>query len=391
MTLFSKLAACFRAGRRLAPLAALAVAALCATPAGAQTNDAPIGLIEGDNISVRGEVHVITENGHSYTALSSGSQVTVRSGRARIQLTAGGEIGICGPARFSLLQAGSSLTLALDYGRVRARLANPADLRIYTPLVQASPIAAMGRADDLSVGLEERGRMCVHASSGALRLEPQFGGESIVVPQGTEATLQDGQLAGISSDAHGCGCDALDVKRETPAPAPPPPNSASRIPLTPQSAPPAPQVAEKPEKKDPTPATPGEQPIWKVYAPPLAYDASVANATNVPKGGVMPPPAPETALLFREVYAEPVIVWRGEVEEPPKEPAPAVAEKTPPPAVDAKPAPPAEKKESFGSRIGNFFRRLFGGKPKQEKPSGESQPAAASAAGANSPRAYIPS
>jgi hypothetical protein len=342
-----------------------------------------VGRIEGDDISVKGEVRVVNEKGRAYTALASGSQVTVRSGRARIEVAGGGEIGICGPARFSLVRAGSSLTLALDYGRVRARVANPADLRIYTPQVQASPVAA-GRADDLSVGLEENGKMCVHAASGALRLEPQFGGESLVVPQGTEATLQDGQLAGLAANSRGCGCDALDVRGETRAP--PPPNSASRVPLTtaePAGNPPTSQADEK-KGPQPPPATPGEQPIWKVYMPPLTYDATAGNAPA--KGATMPPPSPETALLFRQVFAEPVIVWRGEVEVPKKEAPPAVAANIAP--ADPKPAVQPEKKPSFGMRVANFFRRLFGGKPKQGKPSEESQPAAGLTYAA---AAYIPS
>ena len=375
------------AARTACLLAALAGTALCAATARAQSAaDAPVGRIEGDNISVRGEVHVVNENGRSYTAFSSGSQITVRSGRARIELATGGEIGVCGPARFSLVRAGASLTLALDYGRVRARVANPADLRIYTPQVQASPMAAIGRADDLGVGLEENGKMCVLAASGALRLEPQFGGETIVVPQGTEAILQDGQLASLSAGARNCGCDALDAKRETPAP---PVNSAVRIPLTASetaAAPPAPQTAEK-KAPQPPPSAPGEQPIWKIYMPPLTYDASAANAPGSPaKGGIMPPPSAETALLFREVYVEPMIIWRGEVEAPSKKAPSTVATNAQAPDASAQPA----KKPSFGARLSNFFRRMFGGKPKQEKPSEGGQPAAQRIP-AQSTSAYIPS
>ena len=370
--------------RALCLLAALAAALVCAATAGAQSDNF-VGRIEGDSISVKGEVSVVSENGHTYTALTSGSQVTVRSGRARIELAGGGEIGICGPARFSLVRAGTSLTLALDYGRVRARVTDSANLRIYTPQVQASPIASMRLADDINVGLEESGRMCVHTTSGALRLEPQFGGDSIVVPQGTEATLQEGQLASLTVSGKNCGCDALDAKRE--APPVPPPNSASRIPVieTPPAAPPPPQAAEK-KPPQPPPATPGEQPIWKIYPPPLVFDASAANGSA--KGQTMPPPTPETALIFREVYAEPMIIWRGEVEAAPAPAPPTVAEKTSPPADIPPPAVEPEKKQSFGTRVGNFFRRLFGGKPKQQKPSQDSQPAA-NLSGSQS--AYMPS
>ena len=76
----------------------------------------------------------------------------------------------------------------------------------------------------------------------------------------------------------------------------------------------------------------------------------------------MPPPSPATALLFREVYVEPVIVWRGEVE------APAAANAKAASAAGNAAATPA-KKPSFGARLASFFRRLFGGKPKTEQQS----------------------
>jgi len=340
------------------------MAATCVAPARAQGTGAPVGRIEGDDISVRGEVQVVNENGHSYTSLASGSQVTVRSGRARIELAAGGgEIGICGPARFSLVRAGTSLTLALDYGRVRARVADPDNLRIYTPQVAASPIAAGGRADDVSVGLDDSGKMCVHAARGALRLEPQFGGDNIVVPQGTEATLRDGQLASLGATAQSCACDALEARRASPSM---PANTAARVPLgtgVPPGAEPAPQSTEK-KAPEPAPSAPGEQPIWKITVPPLAYSAGDEKASAPAKGASMPPPSAQTALLFREVYVEPVIVWRGQVEAP----APPAAKAAPAAANSAE--QPA-KKPSFGARVASFFRRLFGGKPKQQPQSAE--------------------
>jgi len=366
------------AARTAWALAALALAAVWAAPARAQSVDAPVGRIEGDDISVRGEVQVVNENGRSYTSLASGSQVTVRSGRARIELAAGGgEIGICGPARFSLVRAGASLTLALDYGRVRARVADRTSLRIYTPQIAASPIAAAGgRADEVSVGLEENGKMCVHAASGALRLEPQFGGDNIVVPQGQEATLQDGQLSSLAGTGQACSCDALAAKRTAPEQSP---NAAARIQLgagSPPATEPAPETAEK-TKPQPPPSAPGEQPIWKV-AVPMTYSAGDEKAAGPAKGANMPPPTAQTAILFREVYVEPVIVWRGEVETP----APANAKAS---SAAANPAAQPDKKPSFGARMAGFFRRLFGGKPKQQPQS---------AANESSPRSserYMPS
>jgi hypothetical protein len=346
---------------RIACGMALWAAAVLSTPSAlAQSAGAPVARIEGDDISVRGEVQVARENGHTFTSFESGSQVTVRSGRARVELAGGGEIGICGPARFSLVRAGTSLTLALDYGRVRARAVNPADLRIYTPQIAASPIAGADRADDLNVGLEASGKMCVRTASGALRLEPQFGGESLVVPQGMEATLEDGRLTGLAATAQACGCDALEAKNE---PAPRPATAVSQITLSPNAAPAAPLDSDKKAPEPPPPSAPGEQPIWKVYISPLTFNAPAPGPTATPaKGASMPPASPETAMLFREVYAEPVIVWRGEVE------APAAATAKTTPAAASSTAAPA-KKPSFGARVAGFFRRLFGGKPKTEQQS----------------------
>ena len=347
-------------------LAAMAAAAAGALPLRAQSSGPPVGRIEGDDISVRGEVQVVRENGAAYTALSSGAQVTVRSGSARIELAGGGEIGICGPARFSLVRAGSSLTLALDYGRVRARLDAGQDLRVYTPMIQASSISSAGHAGDISVGLEESGKMCVHPAGGALRLEPQFGGDTIVVPQGMEANLQEGRLAGLAEGGEACSCNALSAKRRSTGP--PDTGLQARVTLPPAAAPAAEKEQEKKAPAPPAvPPAPFEQPIWKVYMPPLSYDASAPNGEpQVAKAASMPPPSAETALLFREVYAEPVIRLTGVVVEPPAKETASAKPATNPAKPGATDPSAAEKKPSLAARIGNFFRRLFGGKSRQK-------------------------
>ena len=242
-------------------------------------------------------------------------------------------------------------------------------------MIQASPISSAGRAGDVSVGLEETGKMCVHPAGGALRLEPQFGGDAIVVPQGMEATLQEGRLAGLAEGGQTCGCDALAAKRKTSGP-----DTGLQTSVNLPSA--ATAAAEKEEaKKSPappaTPPAPFEQPIWKVYMPPLSYDASAPNGEPAgARPAVMPPPSAETALLFREVYAEPVIRLFGEVVEPPAKEAASAKPATDPPRPGATDAPTPEKKPSFAARIGNFFRRLFGGKSKQKDQAPDPQNAA---------------
>src|SRR6266849_2827882 len=106
-----------------------------------------VGRIFGDDIAVKGALNVEVENGRSTTVLASGSDVLVRSGQARLELAEGGEIGICGPAHFSLLKSGGAVTLALDYGRIHARLLGSPALAIYTPLIVATPMA-IGEARD---------------------------------------------------------------------------------------------------------------------------------------------------------------------------------------------------------------------------------------------------
>ena len=83
------------------------------------------------------------------TPLDSGASITVRSGQALIQLGDGGEIGVCGPAHFSVVQAGTALTLALDYGCVHPKLPPSTNIVIYTPLIVATPIAIDDQQRDL--------------------------------------------------------------------------------------------------------------------------------------------------------------------------------------------------------------------------------------------------
>ena len=98
-----------------------------------------------------------------------------------------------------------------------------------------------------------------------------------------------------------------------------------------------------------------------------SLNAGDEKAAGAAKGASLPPASVQTALLFREVYAEPVIVWRGEVEAP----APKNAKAAP---AAANPAEQPANKPSFGSRVAGFFRRLFGGKQKQQPQSAESRP-----------------
>ena len=87
--------------------------------------------------------------------------------------------------------------------------------------------------------------------------------------------------------------------------------------------------------------------------PPLRFDAAASLA---------PPPKPETILLLRDARVQSGAVFHGTViaiAATPAATAPAGDRKI----ADSKVAI-EEKNTSFGSRVRNFFRRLFGGKPK---------------------------
>jgi hypothetical protein len=313
----------------------------------------PIARIEGDDISVHGDVSLERETGRSFAELSSGTEVNVRSGRARIELRGGGEIGVCGPAKFSLLRSGAALTVALDFGRIHARLNESQPVTVFTPLAVATPVPISGGTDELHLGLEQTGKMCLYAARGAVRVQPQFGDEAVVIPQNVEASFTEGRLDAVAQASHTCTCDALAAFAAQRPPAVR--IEPSVLPAGDRSdgANPA-QVPAKDSEPPAAVAKPAtEEPIWKVQMPVLSFDATAPAAA---------PPRPETILLFREVQVQHGAQFHGSVA--PRLPASptAAANAADKPANVNGTSQPA-KKPSFGARIRNFFRRMFGGKP----------------------------
>src|ERR1700692_466594 len=71
-----------------------------------------IGTIDGQAISVKGPMSVQVVGNEVKTLLRSGVDIRVKSGRARIHLTDGSIIAVCGPAHISMLKSGNALTIA---------------------------------------------------------------------------------------------------------------------------------------------------------------------------------------------------------------------------------------------------------------------------------------
>jgi hypothetical protein len=332
----------------------IALLAVFAADAARPDNPPPgdsVGSIEGEAIAVTGPMTVETVNGQILTVLRSGSDVRVKSGSARIKLTEGGQIAICGPAHLSVLKSGKALTIALDTGTIHAHIEHEPLLTMYTPQIQAQPVSIGDGAQDTVVGFDATGTMCIRTNRGALRLEQQLTGQSVLVPQGGDVFLANGQIDSLRTGAsERCSCElqAADV-------APPPPEVSQMAT--------AEEVRHKVEDVKPNiptvealkPTAPREEPIYQVFVPPLIFDA---------KAKVQPEVDPKMIVLIRRVRVRPTLIFQGKVEGDlvaVNVPVAALpTSKTPPLAptpVNPPVAPP--RNDSLTEKVRSFVRKLW--------------------------------
>jgi hypothetical protein len=332
----------------VALLAAAAALSIRNAHISAQDFPAVIGRIEGDDLEVATQTPSGIEKDAGSTVVASGSDVTLHSGHALLLLNGGGQVSICGPAHFKLIKSSGALTLALDYGRVHPSLESSDEFSIYTPTIVATPIAISEGLRDLTVGLEQGGQMCVLTARGAMRVEPQFSEQSIIIPQGGTVSLVGGQIQSLQADASSCSCEFprahLDAPQVAPTQRTRPTKDVGALatPLPPE---------RKRAGNPPPPSEPAGEPVYTVLMPPLSFDA---NSPEPP-----PSPAPETILLVREVRLRPTVEFRGHVNPAPISVAahPAVAALPPPspaPSADRPLTPPP----SLLDRVRTFFRKL---------------------------------
>jgi hypothetical protein len=328
-----------------ATLAFFGIFAAAARPDNPSNGDS-VGSIEGEAIAVTGPMSVENVNGSVVTMLHSGSDVRVKSGSARINLVEGGQIAVCGPAHFSVLKSGNSLTIALDTGTIHAHIEHKPALTMYTPQIQAQPVAIGDAPQDTIVGFDANGAMCIRTNRGALRLEQQLTGQNVLVPQGGSVFLANGQIDSLRTDSgQHCACQ-LQI-----ADAAPPPPEVSQLAS-------ADEVRHKVEDVKPNapsvepvkPVAPKEQPVYQVFVPPLIFNAN---------SKVQPDIDPKMIMLIRRVRVRPTLIFQGKVEGdvvPVKAPV-AVPPRpaTPPPATP----PPVTKTASLMERVRTFFRKLW--------------------------------
>ncbi len=321
--------------------------AMCVSTLAQQAPPGAVGRVEGAEVSVENEPP--SNPGAGMTAPSQyvrdGSVVTVHSGQAQLTFFSGGQIDICGPAKFTLLASGGAITVALNFGRVRVLLPAAATLRIFTPTIIATPLDIAGGARDITAGLDLNDSMCVRASSGALELEQQFTGEKLVVPEGQEFFLANGKLAPVAGTPESCQCQTLEAYTPVPQPIRENPEVASNpvilpeppsVPPAENAAPPASPAAVVASMLD-IPAPPAEFviPVKSNEAHPLGQaarnDAAVpppslpatrselvapilSFSTKMP----VPPtrPSVDTMVLVREVQVQPEWEFKGHVAAP---------------------------------------------------------------------------
>jgi hypothetical protein len=327
----------------------LAWAFLCAfvpLAAGAEDNkpmgDA-IGAIEGESIAVDGPMSVEVVHGQVKTVLRSGSDVRVKVGQARIELIEGGTIVICGPAHFSVLKSGGSLTVALDTGTIHAHLENELALTIYTPQIQAHPLSIGGGAQDFLVGLDAAGTMCIRASKGAVRVEQQLTGQSMLVPQSGDVSLANGQLESLRTVSGQCACELTQLPVASAS------TEVSKLATTEEIQK---KATEKKPATVPAPPPPGAtekpEPVYQVFMPPLQYDA---------KAKVQAAYDPNLIVLVRRVRVRPTLIFQGKVE---GETVVAQAT-TPTPITVPKPASSVQKppEDNTWSKVKAYFQKIW--------------------------------
>lgn len=375
-----------RSTRRVALVVALSFLALSAcSVAYAQMSAPVIGRISGGDFSVEQPPAsaAIPPIAGEPQNLVSGSRITLRSGTARIELEGGGEILICDAGKLQLLSSGGAITIALDYGSLDLHLDANRSIAVYTALIVATPLTVGGGERETMIGLSQKGDMCLNALHGAARIEQQFSGQSLLVPQFEEMTLSGGQVTSLNTSSAPCGCRS-DIARarkpqipaprlqetvgiatsnaSNPAPGPapvpaqspapsndPPPATPAAVSSAPRSLPPGPLVrppiAPQREIAAPDPRE-IDVPVYKVLMPPLIFDSAAP--------GAPPEPSAETFILVRSTHVQDDAVFEGEVAPDPKR------DRKPTAQSEAAAIPPAPS-HGFFHRVGGFFRKIFGG------------------------------
>jgi hypothetical protein len=286
---------------------------------------------------------VDSTNGQIKTILRSGSEVRVKSGQAHIDLLEGGNITICGPAHFSVLKSGGSLTIALDSGTVHARIEGQLALNVYTAQILAHTVAIGEGPEEVLIGLDGSGTMCIRPSKGAVRIEQQLTGQSLLIPQNGEVSIANGQLETLHASSGQCLCELQLSDKNS--------GISTQVSALGSGDDPKPKAPEqKPQASPVNDAVPPvkEEPVYQVFMPPLHYDVNAKVQQDYD---------PNLIVLVRRARVRPTLIFQGKVEGDP-----VVAQANPTVLAPVVPQGNAAKKTQDGTtwnRVRTFFHKLW--------------------------------
>jgi hypothetical protein len=316
-----------------------------------QTAGEIIGRVEGADFTIDVPAGAQPAVGQTANLLVAGSHLNVSSGQAKISLDGGGEIDVCGPARLQLLKSNGAITIALEFGMVHLHMDSRTPVSIFTPMVMATPVAVGAGGRDVTIGLEHDSRMCLRSSEGALRVEQQLGGQSLLVPEAGGLSMNEGQLSPVVANAPGCGCDSDAARNLQPQSLSLTPahitQSIAQAVAAPANAPYRLQSNETVGRPI-VPRAPilAIGPVMEIAGPPaqVVAPALVFNAT-----GIEPPPDPNPEIIYmaRALTIRDETVFRDTVQ-------PAANSKG---ATLTAQANAPQPKQGFFSRL---FHKLFG-------------------------------
>lgn len=344
--------------KRSSQAAAGLLAALCLAGSAVLLSAAPradqrpvgdvVGAITGEAIAVTGPMSVDVSKGQVRTILRSGADVRVKTGNARIELAEGGQISICGPAHLSVLKSGNALTVALEAGSIHAHIERDLTLTVYTPQIQAKPVAIAGGAQDVLIGFDTAGAMCVRADSGAVRLEQQLTAQAVIVPQGADVLITNARFETMRSGSNHCTCELQTVPSGVEVS-----KLATAEEIRSKAAEGKPRLSAQ-QPSGPA-AAPKEEPIYQVFMPPLTYDATKKVQAEFD---------PNLIVLVRRVRVRPTLIFQGRVEGDevvaqalPTPRLPSDSHATAPSAA-RKPAAPGGDDTVLG-RVRTFWKKLW--------------------------------
>src|SRR5258708_20547305 len=111
------------------------------------------------------------------------------------------------PAYLVVHKSGGSLTVALEWGTVHLQIEQQFPVNIYTPQLQAQTVSIGEGPRDVLIGFDGAGAMCLRANRGAVRIEQQLTGQSVLIPQSGDVLLLNGQLDGLRTNTAHCACE----------------------------------------------------------------------------------------------------------------------------------------------------------------------------------------